>query len=109
RLLGLDRPLLAGEPADVAGGLAVGGGGVDEGAGAQVRAEVTAGLLVVLRLPLDPDGGVDSDEGRVSAPLHHPQGLEGGADGARLAAVRMNVDLGARHALPDVVDLGLDR
>ena len=41
--------------------------------------------------------------------LDHAQGLHRGADRAGLAGVRVDVDLGARDALLDVVDLRLDR
>ena len=58
---------------------------------------------------LDVDRRIDADERRIAAPLDHAQGLERRADRARLAAVRVDVDLGAGHALLDVVDLGLDR
>jgi hypothetical protein len=66
-------------------------------------------LFVVLGGELDVDRRVEAHEGRVASALHHAQRLEGGADRAGLARVRVHEHLGVRHALLDVVDLGLDR
>ena len=108
RLLALDGALLAGEAGDVAAGRAVGAARVDEGALAVVRAEVARRLVVVLRRVLEVDGRIDADEGAAALALDDAQGLHRGADGARLAGVRVDEHLAARDALLDVVDLRLD-
>ena len=105
----LDGALLAREARDVAGGLAVEGLGVDERARAVVRAEVAARLLVVDRRVLDVDRLIETDERRLAAAARHAECLERGADRAGLTAVRVEVDLGVRDALLDVIDLRLER
>src|SRR5690606_16624846 len=106
--LRLDGALLAREAADVARRRSVRSEGVDEGARALVRAEVTDRLGVVLRRVAEVDRALEADEGGVPAPLDDAERLHGGADGAGLAAVRVDVDLGPGDALLDVVDLSLD-
>src|SRR4029078_12162564 len=103
----LDGALLAGEARDVARRPPVGRLGVDERARAVVRAEVAARRLVVDRLELQVDRGVDADERREALALDNAPGLHRGADRAGLARVRVDVDLGAGDARLDVVDLRL--
>ncbi len=55
------------------------------------------------------DRGVDADERREPLARDHAAGLHRGADRARLARVRVDVDLGAGNARLDVVDLRLER
>ena len=58
---------------------------------------------------VDVDRLIEADERRLAAAARHAQRLERGADRAGLAAVRVQVDLGVRDALLDVVDLRLER
>src|SRR6202042_2441573 len=93
---------------DVAAGRAVGTAGVDEGALAVVLAEVAGRLVVVLGGVFQIDRRVDADEGAAPAALDDAHRLHRRADGSGLAGVGVDVDLAARNALLDVIDLGLD-
>ena len=106
----LDGALLAREARDVAGGLAVEGLGVDERARCSCSGRsCSASPRCSIDDVVDVDRLIEADERGLAAAARHAQRLERGADRAGLAAVRVEVDLGVRDALLDVIDLRLER